>query len=87
MEPESFLEMLFIIFQWETISVLRVLHTLNKVESIEDFRSKFRKKKFCDFFFDEPYFYPDFQKSTDFPPPGKDNCPLKNVSSVSEEKV
>lgn len=48
---------------------------------------KVPKKKFCDFFFDEPYFYPDFQKSTDFPPPGKDNCPLKNVSSVSEEKV
>lgn len=40
---------------------------------------KVPKKKFCDFFFQELYFYPEFRKVSDFPPPDYKYCPLANV--------
>jgi len=37
------------------------------------------KKPFCNFFFDELYFYPEFIKASDFPEPDEKNCPLAAV--------
>lgn len=42
---------------------------------------KIPKKKFCDFFFEDIFFYPDFQKVSDFPPPNFDFCPLENLEA------
>ena len=44
---------------------------------------KVPRKKFCNFFFEDVFFYPDFQNASDFPPSDFKYCPLANVSQLS----
>lgn len=43
---------------------------------------KIPRKQFCKFFYEEIYFYPEFAKASDFPPPETATCPLPNVRNI-----